>query len=76
MDFSGEPVPEADSTDGDLIHEFREDLTDDDSKDGLARDLFPLTTDEQKNYKFRLHRPGTLRRPRRPITRLHSERRR
>jgi hypothetical protein len=53
-DFSGEPVPEPDSTDGDLIHEFREDLTNDQSKDGLAKDLFPFTSDEQKNYKFRL----------------------
>ncbi len=53
-DFSGEPVPEPDSTDGDLIHEFREDLTNDKSKDGLAKDLFPFTSDEQKNYKFRL----------------------
>ncbi len=52
--FSGEPVPEPDSTDGDLIHEFREDLTNDKSKDGLAGDLFPFTSDEQKNYKFRL----------------------
>jgi hypothetical protein len=59
VDFSGEPVPEADSIDGDLIHQFREDLTKDDSKDGLARDLFPLTTEEQKAYKFRLldHEP-------------------
>jgi hypothetical protein len=54
VDFAGEPVPESDSTDGDLIHGFREDLTNDDSKDGFARDLFPLTTDEQKGYQFRL----------------------
>jgi hypothetical protein len=54
VDFSGEPVPEPESTDGDLIHGFREDLTNDESKDGLARDLFPLTTDEQQTYKFRL----------------------
>jgi hypothetical protein len=47
-------VPEPDSTDGDLIREFREDLTNDKSKDGLAGDLFPFTSDEQKNYKFRL----------------------
>ena len=52
--FSGEPVPEPESTDGELVHDFREDVTKDDSRDGLARDLFPLTTDEQKNYKFRL----------------------
>jgi hypothetical protein len=52
--FSGEPVPEADSTDGELVHAFREDVTDEKSKDGLAQDLFPLTTDEQKQYKFRV----------------------
>jgi hypothetical protein len=53
VDFTGEPVPAADSTDGDLVHSFREDLTNDDSKDGLARDLFPLTTEEQQTYQFR-----------------------
>jgi hypothetical protein len=52
--FSGEPVPEPQSTDGELVHDFREDVTDEKSKDGLAQDLFPLTTDEQKKYKFRL----------------------
>jgi len=57
--FSGEPVPEPDSTDGELVHDFREDVTNEKSKDGLAHDLFPLTTDEQKDYKFRLmdHEP-------------------
>jgi hypothetical protein len=54
VDFAGEPVPEPDSTDGELVHSFREDLTNDDSKDGLARDLFPLTTDQQETYQFRL----------------------
>lgn len=52
--FNGEPVPEPDSTDGDLIRQYREDLTNDESKDGLAKDLFPFTSDEQKTYKFRL----------------------
>lgn len=57
--FSGEPVPESDSTDAELVHDFREDVTNEKSKDGLAHDLFPLTTDEQKSYKFRLmdHEP-------------------
>jgi hypothetical protein len=54
VDFAGEPVPEPDSTDGELVHSFREDLTNDDSKDGLARDLFPLTTEQQETYRFRL----------------------
>jgi hypothetical protein len=54
MAFHGEPVPGADSLDGDLISDFRSDLTNDKSKDGLARDLFPLTTEEQKKYQFTL----------------------
>jgi hypothetical protein len=59
VDFSGEPAPETDSIDGQLVHDFREDLTKEDSKDGLARDLFPLTTEKQENYKFRIldHEP-------------------
>jgi len=52
--FSGEPVPNPESTDGELVHDFRDEVTDEKSKDGLAHDLFPLTTDEQKDYKFRL----------------------
>ena len=54
QDFTGEPVPEPESIDGQLIHDLREDLTGDESKDGLARDLFPLTTDEQHKYKYRI----------------------
>ena len=52
--FQGEPVPEAESLDGSLIHGFREDLSNEKSKDGLAKDLFPLTTDGQKDYDFTL----------------------
>jgi len=52
--FSGEPVPDSESTDGELLHDFRDDVTDKKSKDGLAHDLFPLTTNEQRGYKFRL----------------------
>jgi CubicO group peptidase (beta-lactamase class C family) len=52
--FEGEPAPEASSLDGDLIHNFRNDLSNNESKDGLARDLFPLTTEEQKQYEFNL----------------------
>jgi hypothetical protein len=54
VNFNGQPVPAADSADGQLIDSFREDLTNDSSKDGLARDLFPLTTEEQQTYQFRL----------------------
>ncbi|HEY6373038.1 MAG TPA: hypothetical protein VIX37_20845 [Candidatus Sulfotelmatobacter sp.] len=52
--FEGEPVPESDSLDGNLIHDFREDLSNEKSKDGLAKDLFPLTTEGQKDYEFKL----------------------
>jgi hypothetical protein len=52
--FEGEPVPEAESLDGSLIHGFREDLSNEKTKDGLAKDLFPLTTEGQKDYEFSL----------------------
>jgi hypothetical protein len=52
--FEGEPVPESGSLDGGLIHDFREDLSNEKSKDGLAKNLFPLTTEGQKDYAFQL----------------------
>jgi hypothetical protein len=52
-----EPVPEAGRTDADLIHNLRNNLLNDKSKDGLAHDLFPLTSEEQKNYQFKLLGP-------------------
>jgi len=48
-----EPSPGA-STDAELIHYLRNYLSNDKSKDGLARALFPLTSEEQKNYEFKL----------------------
>ncbi len=60
LQFQGQPVPEADSLDGDMIQDFRNDLQDDRSKDGFARDYFPLTTEEQKKYQFRLLGEETL----------------
>jgi hypothetical protein len=59
IDFRGEPVPEADSIDGGLVHGiFRDELSDDKSKNGLGHDLFPLTTSEQKKYRFTLAGTG------------------
>jgi len=78
--FKGEPRPDADSIDGDMLNDFRHDLMEENttdgitvelrkdsgddhsdeqskevhSKDGIARDLFPLTTDQQKDYQFKL----------------------
>ncbi len=52
--FQGEPIPEAESLDGSLIHGFRDDLSNEKTKDGMAKNLFPLTSDEQKDYEFTL----------------------
>jgi hypothetical protein len=50
--WASEPVPDSDSLDGNLVHDFRDDFSNDRSKDGLGRDLFPLTSEEQKKYLF------------------------
>ena len=52
--FTGEPTPEEDRFDGDLINDLRDDLSDGETKDGLARRWFPLTREEQKDYAFKL----------------------
>ncbi len=52
--FDGEPAPDSDSLDGDLVRNFRDDLANEKSKDGLGKDLFPLTSEEQKEYDFQL----------------------
>jgi hypothetical protein len=54
QEFKGEPVPEEDSLDGGLTSGMRRDLINDDSKDGLSKDLFPLTSEEQKDLEFQL----------------------
>jgi len=51
--FQGEPVPESGSIDGGIIQGFRDDLSNDKTKDGLAKDMFPLTSEEQKKYDFK-----------------------
>lgn len=61
LEFHREPVPEPDSLDGELIHDFRDDLANDQSKDGLGRNLFPLTSEEQKKYRFVLAGEETFR---------------
>jgi hypothetical protein len=52
--FQGEPVPDTGSLDEGLIQGFREDLLNEKTKDGLAKDLFPLTSEEQKDYEFKI----------------------
>lgn len=43
-----------DDTDRDLVENMRSNLTDDKSKDGINRELFPLTTAGQNAYLFHL----------------------
>ncbi len=50
--FEANQAPEADGIDGSLIESFRDDLLNDKSKDGLSKDLFPLTSEQQKDYNF------------------------
>lgn len=52
--FQGEPAPEAGGLDGQLVEQFRDSLSNDKTKDGLGKDLFPLTSEEQKNYTFKV----------------------
>ncbi len=41
--------------DGDLIQDMAQDMMNDgESRDGIGHDLFPLTTEEQRKYDFRL----------------------
>lgn len=54
LDVSGDSAANDDNLDAELAHDFREDLTQEKSKDGLGRDLFPFTSANQKRYKFRL----------------------
>lgn len=59
VEFKTDSPADHDSVDTSLVHDFVHDLADDRSKDGLARDLFPLTTREQNEYQFRLIGKGT-----------------
>ena len=54
IDFKGDPVPDPDTLDGGLTSGFRDELTNSESKDGIGKSLFPLTSEEQKDLKFEL----------------------
>ena len=54
LTFQGEPVPEDGWVDSSIVQSFRDDFFNDKSKDGLGHDLFPLTSGEQKQYRFDL----------------------
>jgi len=53
VEYSGEAEPD-DLIDGEIVSDFRDDLANEKrSKDGLAANLFPLTSREQKQYRFK-----------------------
>jgi hypothetical protein len=54
IEFRKEEDAERGNVDGVIVSAFREDLGDSNSKDGLDNDLFPLTTDQQKKFRFEL----------------------
>ncbi len=60
LEFKGEPRPDEDSFDAELVQDFRDDASDEGSqrgprnKDGMGRHLFPLTKERQGEYVFHL----------------------
>ena len=55
VDYSGEQTSGHDGLDGELVSDLRNDLANENrAKDGIATDLFPLTSKEQEKYVFRL----------------------
>ncbi len=61
VDFNGEPIPEPDSMDADLTHDWMHDRDQDTTRDGIQSHLFPLTSDRQKEYEFKLIGEETMR---------------
>jgi hypothetical protein len=49
-----------DGLDIDLVENLRKNLADDKSKDGLGKGLFPLTTEQQSQYLFKLEGQQTM----------------
>jgi hypothetical protein len=46
LEFKGEPRPEADSIDGDMLNDFRQDLMEESSNDGVTNDLKHDSTED------------------------------
>jgi hypothetical protein len=54
LTYTEEPPRTDEGVDGSLTRSVRSDLSNDKSKDGIGRKLFPLTTQQQEKYVFRL----------------------
>lgn len=61
VDFHNEPIPEAGTIDADLTHDWMHDRDQQTTRDGVQGHLFPLTSDQQKDYVFHLIGEETLR---------------
>ena len=53
IEFTGDAPKDDDSIDGDLTHDFANDTTNEKTKNGIGRNLFPLTSERQKEYSFK-----------------------
>jgi hypothetical protein len=60
VDFHHKLHGNQESVDCDVVDSLGEDFTSERSKDGIAKDLFPLTTQQQKKYTFELIGKETL----------------
>ena len=54
-------MPDAESLDGDLVKDFRDDLTEPKSKDGFGKNQFPFSSKKLPDYSFRLAGRETFR---------------
>jgi len=54
VDFEREPAPNSDNLDASLVRQYRGELLDGQTKDGIGAHLFPLTGLRQKYYVFNL----------------------
>jgi hypothetical protein len=52
--FSGEPVPDTDHLDAELVKDMREDLIEPKSKDGIGQNLIPFSSEKIKKHVFKL----------------------
>jgi len=58
--FDGQPVPDEGTLDADLTHDIMNDREQHSTRDGVGSHSFPLTSDKQKDYEFRLIGEETL----------------
>jgi len=54
LEFSGEPRPDADSLDAELVQDMRDDLMEPKTKDGFGQNQFPFATEKLPKYTFKL----------------------